>query len=154
MNNLTARICGHKTKQKGEVSAYGSTTDTVMPLNDGTVDYCLECIAGMAIQCAWCGRTIFIGDPVTLFTPKDPEFVAPEHAVVFKEQPLQLIGCLRSSCCDTVADRAGVWVPDEGGNGHVQLLQSIYSMATGSEGVIIGDITNPNETPTVIPNRD
>lgn len=150
MSKLTARICGHKTRQKGDVAAFGVTITTEMPLKDGTVDYCLECIAKMAIQCAWCSLPIFIGDPITLYFSSKPDFVVPDHAVVYNEQTKELVGCLRMDCASTGADRAGFWLPDEQGHGHVERTTSIYAMAAQSgRPVAVNDLSDPTEVPTV-----
>lgn len=81
----TATRCGHRTRRKGKVSAFGRTITTEMPMNKSTpVDYCLRCIGKMAIRCAWCGEPIFIGDPITLYTPRG-DFKVPEHTVVYSK---------------------------------------------------------------------
>lgn len=104
--------CGHETEIKGGVSAFGESGTFTIPKNDdGTFDYCLDCIRKMTIRCAWCGKPIFIGQPVTLYTPADENFQIPEHAVIYKENPLRLVGCLRWNCAQTGADRAGFWIP-------------------------------------------
>lgn len=115
--HYTAVKCGHRTKRSGSVSAFGCTINTKMRRNrDGSVDYCLDCIGKMAIQCAWCGDPIFIGDPITLYTPRG-EFKVPEHAVIYNNEPLQLVGCLSLNCAETGADRAGFWLPGENTRG-------------------------------------
>ena len=150
MPKLTARICGHKTKQKGKVSAFGVTITTEMPLKDDTVDYCLDCIAKMAIQCAWCGLPIFIGNHITLYFSSKPDFVVPDHAVVYNQKTLELVGCLRMDCASTGADRAGFWLPDEQGHGHVERTASMYALAAQSgRPVGVTNLSDPNETPTV-----
>ena len=112
-----AQKCGHRTKQKGLVSAFGTTIITKMPKNeDGLIHYCLGCIGKMAIKCAWCSNPIFIGNPITLYIPSDNSQI-PEHAVVYNKERLQLVGCLRRNCADTGADRAGFWLPGEDGKG-------------------------------------
>ncbi len=106
-----AEKCGHYTKRVGSVSAFGLTVITKMPKNhNGSVDYCLNCIGKMAIRCAWCGDPIFIGDPITLYTPYDG-FQVPDHAVIHKKEPLKLVGCLGWDCADTISDQAGIWTP-------------------------------------------
>ena len=148
---VTAAKCGHSTKTKGGVTAFGVTITTEMPIKHGHVDYCLICIADMAIQCAWCELPIFIGDPVTLYTPK-AGFEIPDHAMVFSEEPLRLVGCLRWDCASTGADRAGFWVPDAEGHGHVQQATSLYDMAQQSgDGVAVNDLSDPTVTPHRIP---
>lgn len=86
----------------------------------------------MAIRCAWCGNRIFIGDPITLYTPltqeltQNNDFQVPENAVVYSKDPLQLVGCLGWNCAESGADRAGFWVPGENGKGRVQRVQTAY----------------------------
>lgn len=149
MRSAKASICGHKTKLKGEVNAFGSTTTTEMDFPDGP-EYCLDCLGKMAIQCAWCGKAIFIGDPITLKVPNE-SFEVPEFAVKYREDPLVLVGCLRGSCTSTIAERAGFWVPAlaDQGQGHVQPTGSIFAAAM-SGGAAVKDITDPREEPTVI----
>lgn len=115
------------TKRKGRVSAYDETSDITMPVNaDGTVDYTLEDLGKMTILCAWCKKPIFVGEPITLYTPRDPAFVISDYAVVHSTQPFQLVGCLRWECSETGADRAGFWYPDPEniGKGHVYRVLS------------------------------
>jgi len=71
--------------------------------------YCLDCVSKMTITCPWCGRPIYVGDYVTLYTPTDPNFKIPEGAVVYSENPLQLVGCQRRDCAETGADYCGIW---------------------------------------------
>lgn len=104
--------CGHQTKLEDKVSAFGETTITIIkPDEDGKVEYCHRCLEKMAIQCAWCGKAIFIGDPVTLYTPVNKDFAISPHAVIFSKDPLQLVGCLRWDCAESGVDRAGFWLP-------------------------------------------
>lgn len=137
--------CGHKTKKKDKVTAYGESTVTGVPIKNGKTPYCHRCIEKMAIKCAWCGHVIFIGDPITLYTPRDKDFKVPEHAVAYRENPLQLVGCLRWECAETGADRAGFWLPP----GAVQRVPTAYEMCMqdmqngGSGVVIIGDLSKP-----------
>ncbi len=148
----TATKCGHRTKLAGQVSAFGQTITTKMSMNkSGSVDYCLDCIAKMAIQCAFCGDPIFIGDPITLYTPRDG-FQIPDHAVVYREEPLQLVGCLGSNCADTGADRAGFWLPGENGKGRVQRVKAAYEGILGAK-VPVGDTHDIFEAmdPTLVP---
>ena len=77
----------------------------------------------MAIQCAWCGGAIFIGNPITLYSPgprlgffssseeteaqrsrERTDYVPPEGAVLFREDPPVYVGCMRMNCADTGAD--------------------------------------------------
>lgn len=136
--------CGHRTKRTGAVSAFGYTTITKMPRNkNGSIDYCLDCIGKMAIQCAWCGNPIFIGDPITLYTPNSNKFQIPEHAIVYNKKPLQLVGCFDWDCVESDADRAGLWLPNEDGAGHVHRVPTAYEAILGvkkSPMIIIRDV--------------
>lgn len=136
--------CGHETKIKGKVTAFGHTTTTKMPVNeDGSLDYCLDCIGKMTIRCAWCKEPIFIGDIITLYSPmKKDEFVLPEDAVIYNEERMTVVGCGRITCADTGADYAGSWLPGENGKGKVHrrptmIEQSMVDLAKGGNGVII-----------------
>lgn len=143
-----ATKCGHNTKRRGPVSAFGITINTKMPKNEnGSIDYCLDCIAKMSIRCAWCREPIFIGDPVTLYTPRQ-DFQIPEHAVVHSNDPLQLVGCLGSNCAHTGADRAGFWLPGEDDKGCVYLVQTPYEAILNAQEpsmVIIKNLADKKE---------
>lgn len=116
----TATKCKHRTKRCGSISVLGHTIIMKIPKNEsGAVNYCLNCIGKMTIQCAWCGDPIFIGEPITLYTPCDDDFQIPECAVIYNKKPLQLVGCLGWNCAETGADRAGFWIPGENGKGRV-----------------------------------
>ena len=139
---FVATNCGHTTARAGDVTALGVTIQTEVPVRDGEVEYCLNCIARMAIQCAWCGLPIFIGDPVTLYSlPVD--FTTPAYVVGYSLEPLRLVGCLRSDCASTVADRQGFWLPDDTGHGHVQRVPSpLEQVMASGKGVIVADISD------------
>jgi len=138
--------CGHETDIEGEVTAFEQTAVTKMPVNeDGSVDYCLECIGKMAIRCAWCEEPIFIGDPITLYSPsprKKDEFILPENAVIYDEEIMSVVGCGRTTCADTGADYAGFWIPGTNGKGKVHrratmLEESVRDMQNGGTGIIV-----------------
>ncbi len=136
--------CGHMAKQK-----------TLFIINkcrgvytlDKSRDYCPQCWRKAAIKCAWCGEIILPGEPITLYTPREGVTV-PEYAVVYKEAPLQLVGCLRWDCADTGASRAGFWVMP----GKVQRVASPLEMliagvpSGSSEAIVVNDISDPSET--------
>lgn len=151
-----ATKCGHRTKRTGGVSAFGHRIVTKMPINeDGSMDYCLDCIGKMAIQCAWCGNPIFIGRPITLYSPVG-DFKVPEHAVIYEKEPLQLVGCLGWNCADSGADRAGFWMPGEDGKGRVERVPNVYEMILATKGssvVLVNDTGDIAEAmnPTLIP---
>lgn len=121
----TANKCGHKTKKKGFIKDGDHTTIMNMPLaENGHPDYCLDCISKMTIQCAWCENRITIGDPITLYTPNE-SYNVPDHAVPYTEGGSKaLVGCLDWNCGDAF-DRAGFWLPGDGGKGQVQRVPSI-----------------------------
>ncbi|MBU1289698.1 hypothetical protein KKG85_00400, partial [Patescibacteria group bacterium] len=53
--------CGHTTKRKDKIVAFGEGTITEITFEDGKTPYCHQCLEKMAIRCAWCGHVIFIG---------------------------------------------------------------------------------------------
>ncbi|MBL8158754.1 hypothetical protein JNK62_04440 [bacterium] len=158
-------ICGHPTKLKGTLSAFGETIKMKINLReDGSTPYCLDCLAKMSIRCGWCGKPIFIADVVTLYSPTTTEeFNArwkedlpftlvedaatglrlPETAVVY--QPTQgrtrptIVGCGRTSCAESGADYAGTWLPGKFGKGYAQRIRTPYEQLLNAEA---GTITN------------
>lgn len=140
LSPLTYRAdrCGHDTKRYGHISAFGRISPMLLPRNKrGSVDYCLDCIGKMTIRCAWCDKPIFIGDPVTLYRAGS-DFQVPEHAVVYTEDPLRLVGCLGWKCADIATARAGFWKPSEEGEGYVNLYEALHGarkplMAVGGD---------------------
>ncbi|NTW30199.1 MAG: hypothetical protein HGA33_02895 [Candidatus Moranbacteria bacterium] len=101
----------------------------------------------MAIRCAWCGKPIFIGDPVTLYSPNEG-FEIPEYAVRYSEDPLRLVGCLRWDCADSGIDRSGFWMPP----GEVMRVMSPIEqvLATGTAAIVsdVNDMSEAIETTT------
>lgn len=153
MLRRTLAGCGHRTRAKGEVTAFGVTIRTEMPRNDSNgFDYCLDCIAAMAIRCAWCAKPVFIGDPVTLYSPSAP-WVFSEYAVIYSDEPLRVVGCLRWDCADTGASRAGFWLPTEDGRGRVHRVPSLFELALRGGGVLVSDLGDPTEVPTILSER-
>ena len=100
----------------------------------------------MAIRCAWCGKPIFIGDPVTLYSSAEKNFQIPEYAVRYSENPIKLVGCMRWDCAETGADRCGFWLPP--GVVHRVLSPIEQMMATGTVVVVadVGDMREAIET--------
>ncbi len=133
--------CGHKTLIRDWVFAFGEGVMTRVPVIDGKVYYCHKCLQKMAIRCAWCGKTIFIGDAVTLYAPKE-EFEIPEHAVPYEKNSNRLVGCLRWECALSGADRAGFWMPP----GKVERMPSPIETALGTTDPIVffEDVSNRN----------
>ena len=102
--------CGHESKLKKKVRIKDEKCTLRIVYRPGKlVPYCLDCVEKMTITCPWCGKPILIGDYVTLYTPSNPNFKIPEGAVVYSENPLQLVGCQRSTCAETGADYCGIW---------------------------------------------
>ena len=102
--------CGHKTKLNKIVERDEEKVKLIVkyrPLKP--IPYCLDCVEKMTITCPWCGKPIFVGDYVTLYTPTNSNFKIPEGAVVYSENPLRLVGCQRSTCAETGADYCGIW---------------------------------------------
>jgi hypothetical protein len=109
-------------------------------------EFCGDCLTAMAIRCGWCGQTIFIGDPVTLYSRSNGELpILPDRAVIYDQVRGTLVGCLGWDCADTGADRAGLWLPDpkNPGRGHVKLHESLYSRAAREGVVIVEDLSRP-----------
>lgn len=137
--------CGHKTKIEDWVEAFGEKTKIKVPVTNGKTLYCHKCLEKMTIQCAWCELPIFIGSPVTLYSPRDKEKSMPKHAVLHNKEYNFYVGCLRWECAHTVADRCGFWYPP----GKVNRVPSpiemcLQDMEQGGDGVIIvSDLSRP-----------
>jgi hypothetical protein len=78
----------------GKATVFGQTVESKLKAGEGEVDYCFDCWVAMSIRCAWCPSPIMIGDPVTLYSPTDPDFQLPEGAVSYKSDPMQVVGFL------------------------------------------------------------
>jgi hypothetical protein len=132
---VPARKCGHLTLLQDEVVQINGERQKMKlsPGDDGKVEYCLECLAGMAVRCAWCRNLVLVGDPITLYSPRDTNFVSTEGAVTYSTEPLRLVGCLRWDCAQTGADRAGFWLPDGDGKGHVRRVPTAFEQLFGGQ---------------------
>ena len=138
--SYVASICGHKAKLFSQVDVFG---EKFFLTSKSKFKYCPECVAKMSIRCAWCGEPIKVGDPITLYTPCKKDFQIPEYAVVYKKDPLQLVGCLRWDCADSGMSRAGFWVEP----GEVHRVVSPIEMALATEEVVIcDDLSDINKT--------
>lgn len=105
----TAAACGHEARMKDRISAFGESCESKILIVDGKIEYCHRCLEKMAIKCAWCGKVIFVGMPITLYCAKE-DFILPESAVWFNEELRQPIGC--GQCAELgPADWMGYWVP-------------------------------------------
>ena len=123
---LRATVCGHHTKIKGSVTAFGETVQGRLSVIQGKTPYCHTCLGKMSIQCAWCGKPIFIGHRVTLYL-KQLGVRMPDHAVPYQHEEsgqLSYVGCMR--CADLgFADAHGAWVP----SGRVERIPSPTEIA-------------------------
>ena len=153
---------GTKTKGCGYVSAFGESRFLILSENaQGTVSFTVREIQDSTIRCAWCGKPIFARDGITLLTPmreipgttewhglpkreRIPKAEAnlKEYAVVYNEDPLQLVGCTRDTCCDLM-DQCGMWIPDPDnpGKGKVHRMPSAVELllANPDKGCAIGN---------------
>ncbi|PID52240.1 MAG: hypothetical protein CR972_03075 [Candidatus Moraniibacteriota bacterium] len=136
--------CGHKTLKKDNVTAFGESCEIAIPISNGKTAYCHRCLEKMAIRCAWCGKVIFIGDPITLYSPRGEGLKMPDYAVLYNEEHSSYVGCLRWDCAETGADRAGFWHPP----GKVfrvatPLEMCLHNLQSGGNGIVtikdIGD---------------
>lgn len=142
---IQATECGHKTKIKDSVEAFGEKTEIEVPVKNGKTLYCHKCLEKMTIQCAWCGKSIFIGSPITLYSPRDKNEKMSDYAVLYNKENNSFVGCLRRKCADSGFDRMGFWHPP----GEVYrvpspLEMSLMDMERGGSGVIIiNDLSKP-----------
>ena len=144
--NYTANKCKHKTKAKGVIRYFGHEDIMRNKFEDnGSPDYCFDCLVKMTIQCTWCGEPITVGSPVCMSIPVDPEYKIPEFAVKHNNG---YVGCLRSSCSDGGMDRNGFWMPP----GEVLRVPTIFEILlhNNGEAIIIHDIGNPNDHGTIV----
>jgi hypothetical protein len=105
----------------------------------------------MVIRCAWCGGYILPGEPITLYTPCSEDFKIPDYAVVYKEDPKQLVGCLRWNCAESGADRTGFWIiPGK----VLRCLSPIEELMSDSkhDAVIINDLGDINQAKIISDN--
>lgn len=143
---IQATECGHKTRIKDWVEAYGERIQIKIPVQNGKTLYCHKCLEKMTIRCAWCGKPIFISEPITLYSPMDKNFKTPEWAVQYDKELNSYVGCLRWDCEPMAAcDRAGFWYPP--GQVHrvpTPLEMSIMDIKNGGDGVVIvNNLTYP-----------
>ena len=128
--------CGHETLEKDTVIAFGESCKTKIPIVDGKTSYCHRCLEKMAIKCAWCGGVIFIGDPITIYSPRDKDNKMPDYAVLYNKEHNSYVGCLR--CAET---GAGFWYPP----GKVYRIPTPIETAMYIEVVCIGNLSDSKE---------
>lgn len=117
---LLAR-CGHSTKLFGQITAYETDGGIFAPVDHlGRVTLCLSCVSKMSIRCAWCTRPIVVGDSVSLLAPHE-EFVLEDYMVVYQDDPLLLVGCMRPECAGILPEDplSGKWHAGQNGVGYV-----------------------------------
>lgn len=115
-----AKVCDHPLISEGTVTVFGKEVQFGSRGVILNTDYCAQCIANMAIRCAWCGNIIFIGDPVTLLRSTD-ESQMPDYAVRYVQDASLFIGCVDMDCCWSGGCLSGRWVTP----GSVQLLSQL-----------------------------
>ena len=116
-NKITAE-CGHETVLRGMAKAFGTEKEYQLREEGGKAPFCLKCLGDAAIRCAWCGKAIFPGDRVTLYTPTEKgfiktQFVKAAYAVVHSEgkegdASERLVGCM--VCALKPEDIKGFWL--------------------------------------------
>ena len=100
-------LCGHKKTAEGEVKAFGDTMTQVMPRDLKKKHIiCPACLAKKAICCAWCGQTIFVGEPVTLFAATKGGIEPKPDSLMYGGD--RLVGCLRPKCKQPNVSAVGI----------------------------------------------
>ncbi len=142
--------CGHKAKLKTMIFP-GEDSAGLYQLGDKK--YCPKCFLSQVIKCAWCGKVITPESPITLYSP-NPEFTIPDYAVKYREKevdPVRLVGCLRWSCANTGADRAGFWEMP----GKVErCLSPIEQAFLSQQMVIVSDLGDRREAVFIPPSTN
>jgi hypothetical protein len=108
--NLHQARCGHQTKQRGTIRAFGESFRTTLDLDRGIIAYCHRCISRMAIKCACCQRPIFLGSPVAEFF--NPTLSARMNGDNRVTAAAGLVICRRPSCDWLTVGRRGTWTLD------------------------------------------
>lgn len=150
--------CGHKARSKGTILVYGQEKKFHLPWRDKSVEFCLECQAKMMTRCAWCGRGIMVGDPITMYEPLNIMYQAPvgSRAYVFNQEKQELaevdpktnrnifsyVGCLGWNCASTGADRFGFWVAP---GRPAKAMSPMEAMLLTGNTVIVSDLGDINE---------
>lgn len=136
--------CGKRCYQVERYRNPDNTSKWSYVIQPDDEQYCSNCLEQSCIQCAWCGESIKVGHPVTLYSPREG-VVMPDHAVLYTKDPLRYIGCVRRTCCD-IFDRQGFWHPP----GRLYRVasateESLLAIQRGESGVVIcnniGDVS-------------
>lgn len=104
-----ASVCDHSTRCMDMLQAFGDWT--VVSIN-GHPEYCRHCLEQAAIRCVFCGRAIFPTEtPITITVHDTLErFKNVTGIKILQESPFHVVGCMRATCSDSAANRAGFWV--------------------------------------------
>lgn len=154
----TASVCGHQTKLVGVIN--DGKEDCLMRMQvaeSERPEYCLKCVGEMSIQCAWCGEPIVIGEPITLYVPRDGTGIpAPARVVPYIENgQMAYVGCLGWGCADSGADVCGRWMPP----GKVERVPSPIEMMLASHAngrpcaIVVPNISRYPEGVTLTPSE-
>lgn len=144
--NYTANICSHSTKARGFIHYFGREDIMRNKFEEnGRPNYCFDCLAKMTTQCAWCGKPITVGDPISVDTLCDPKHEILDYASKYKGG---YVGCLRTSCSDGIMDRNGFWMPP----GEVMRVPSVIEsiIANNGKAIVIHNVRDPNDHGTIL----
>ena len=109
-NKVHLARCGHRTKPRGTIAAFGESHRTTLKFEAGHIDYCHGCISRMAIKCPNCRGPIFIGASVAeCFNAGLASRMSDTSRMT---DAGGLIVCRRSSCDWLNAGRIGIWALD------------------------------------------
>ena len=72
--------CGHETSLIGEINIFSHKIQVRIKKGVGIPNLCLHCYEKKSILCGWCREPITPGDPITLYSPKNPDWQLPEGA--------------------------------------------------------------------------
>jgi hypothetical protein len=111
---IYAYCCGHMTNAEDFLEYEGERAVLELKIDEsGETFYCHKCLQEMTIKCAWCGKPIFVGAPVTLYkAAENEEKNLPVYAVLFNKEENTYLGCWRKDCCEKKEDIVGQWHPD------------------------------------------
>jgi hypothetical protein len=94
--------------------------------SDGSLPLCADCCTKLTVPCAFCGKPILIGYPITLYVKKK-SYTPPPGAICY-DGPV-FMGCMR--CAVTSLDRAGYWLPVDDADtlmGHVVRVPNLLEV--------------------------
>lgn len=150
-NRETVAECGHKTKKKDKITVWVKGEEkrisvTLKKQKNNKYKFCHKCFEKMSIRCAWCGDTILIDEPITLYSPCNKDYKFPEYTIYYNKEENQVVGCLSWDCADSGIDRAGFWMYP----GEVKRIQSGIEIMMNNPGkvMVIGDVNDPNDLGT------